>query len=655
MLAGVPAVLAQGGDRDHQDTVNLCHGLGGGQYEAQQALETDFYGPDQQGHGAHDADIVPPFMIEDPRPGDPSSFPGRNWSKQGQAILNADCATPGPPPEPERKVRICHATSSDTNPYVSNEPAVANNGDLKGGHLDHTGPVYPAHDWGDIIPPYEYVDENGKLQVFPGYNWSEAGQAIYQNGCEPPLPPKPAAIRPVLECVEDLGDGRFLAHFGYTNPNATTVEQPLSDQNRFTPAPPYRGQPTAFASGRVEDAFQVEWEGSSLTWSLTGNQETVSSESTQCPGSITIVKKLVPADDPGRFSLKINGEVEGGAAAVGDGDTTGTIAVSPGRHMVSESGAPGTSLADYHVTIVCRDEGPTRVGDRGASDPSVDVQVRSGSAVVCVVTNTAKQKPGGRVVSPVLECVVFNDSGLDVAVWGYSNPTDDPVTIPVGGQNGFTPEPQRRGQPTVFEPGRFVGVFQTPFEPASTTLVWNLSGRTATASSSSERCSSTIELRKVVVPSTDPGVFQLRLNNTVVATGGDGTTTGALLVGVGEGTASETAAPGTSLADYESSVECTRNGVVAVSVPGTKVDGAVARGDIMVCTFTNRRIGVPPDRSHLNRHNRLSPATTSTTAATTAARSRRHQDGRADGRGCRRADHVDDDGHEPVGASRRRT
>ena len=249
-------------------------------------------------------------MIEDPRPGDPSSFPGRNWSEQGQAILNADCATSEPPPEPERKVRICHATSSNTNPYVSNEPAIANNGDLKGGHLDHTGPVYPADDWGDIIPPYEYVDENGKLQVFPGYNWSEAGQAIYQNGCEPPLPPKPAAIRPVLECVEDLGNGRFLAHFGYTNPNATTVE-PTSDQNSFTPAPPNRGQPTAFASGRVEDAFQVGWDGSDLTWSLTGNQETVSSESTQCPGSITIVKKLVPADDPGRFSLKINGADRG--------------------------------------------------------------------------------------------------------------------------------------------------------------------------------------------------------------------------------------------------------------------------------------------------------------------------------------------------------
>ena len=59
----------------------------------------------------------------------------------------------------EKKVRICHATASKTNPYISNEPAIANNGDLQGGHLNHTGPVFPANDWGDIIPPYTYTDD----------------------------------------------------------------------------------------------------------------------------------------------------------------------------------------------------------------------------------------------------------------------------------------------------------------------------------------------------------------------------------------------------------------------------------------------------------------------------------------------------------------
>ena len=43
-------------------------------------------------------------------------------------------------------------------------PAITNNGDLLGGHLNHTGPVYPEANWGDIIPPYEYRTPNGQLQ-----------------------------------------------------------------------------------------------------------------------------------------------------------------------------------------------------------------------------------------------------------------------------------------------------------------------------------------------------------------------------------------------------------------------------------------------------------------------------------------------------------
>src|SRR5688500_16421641 len=65
------------------------------------------------------------------------------------------------------KVRICHATRSEANPYVEQEPAIGNNGDLSGGHLDHED---------DIIRPYTYVDVNGETQTFPGQNWDAEGQ-----------------------------------------------------------------------------------------------------------------------------------------------------------------------------------------------------------------------------------------------------------------------------------------------------------------------------------------------------------------------------------------------------------------------------------------------------------------------------------------------
>ena len=120
LLAVVPAVMAESGDGEHRDTVYLCH-FADGAYEAADAPESDFYGPDAEGHGRDSQDIVPPFVIESPRPDDPSSFDGRHWDNRGQAILDAGDEAPpepGPTPEPEKKVRICHATSAETNPYI---------------------------------------------------------------------------------------------------------------------------------------------------------------------------------------------------------------------------------------------------------------------------------------------------------------------------------------------------------------------------------------------------------------------------------------------------------------------------------------------------------------------------------------------------------
>ena len=254
-----------------------------------------------------------------------------------------------------------------------------------------------------------------------------------------------------------------------------------------------------------------------------------------------------------------------------------------------------------------------------ANGPSVDVAVGRGQAIVCTISNTAKPRPVDPDVRPVLDCVLFKDGSPDVAYWGYVNAGDNEVTIRAGGErNRFSPTPDDRGQPDVFEEGRHIGVFQTPLQGA--TLVWHLLNHTATASEGSPACNPTVELRKVTIPADDPGVFQLRIDNAIVATGGNGTTSGPLRTGIGEGTVSETAAPGTSLADYDSTVECTRNGTVEISVPGTKVDGEVRRGDTVVCTFTNTRKGTPPEPPPAD-----AAHATDTAGAAHATRHRRHR------------------------------
>lgn len=91
-------------------------------------------------------------------------------------------------------VTICHATSSNANPYVVNHPS--KDGDV-GGHDGHNGPIWfdgITVDWGDIIPPFDY----GSHSHYPGKNWTDQGQAIFNNGCKIP-PPPPVDVCPNID------------------------------------------------------------------------------------------------------------------------------------------------------------------------------------------------------------------------------------------------------------------------------------------------------------------------------------------------------------------------------------------------------------------------------------------------------------------------
>ncbi|MEY5017913.1 MAG: hypothetical protein RL431_962, partial [Actinomycetota bacterium] len=95
------------------------------------------------------------------------------------------------------KVTICHRTHATTNPYrkiTVSMSSIIGNGNSGNGHggVNHnpyyTGkPVfdpsfsYPANQkqWQDIIPPFNYVPQNGNPGTFAGQNWDAIGQAIY--------------------------------------------------------------------------------------------------------------------------------------------------------------------------------------------------------------------------------------------------------------------------------------------------------------------------------------------------------------------------------------------------------------------------------------------------------------------------------------------
>lgn len=113
-----------------------------------------------------------------------------------------------------------------------------------------------------------------------------------------------AALRPVLECVDDNGDGTYTAHFGYRNEDTINVAVPVGTGNRFTPAPQDRGQTTDFLPGRQVRTFSVVFDGSNLVWTLTGpngqtRTATASSNPAQrCIAAPTATPTPVPTDTP---------------------------------------------------------------------------------------------------------------------------------------------------------------------------------------------------------------------------------------------------------------------------------------------------------------------------------------------------------------------
>lgn len=86
-----------------------------------------------------------------------------------------------------------------------------------------------------------------------------------------PLPESPP-ILPALDCVYDLGGGKYRAYFGYQNTGgATNIPAGINnaDQvNAFSPGAANRGQISSFAAGNHSAAFSVEFNGQPLTWSI---------------------------------------------------------------------------------------------------------------------------------------------------------------------------------------------------------------------------------------------------------------------------------------------------------------------------------------------------------------------------------------------------
>jgi Coenzyme PQQ synthesis protein D (PqqD) len=99
---------------------------------------------------------------------------------------------------------------------------------------------------------------------------------------------------PLLECVDDNGDGTFTAHFGYLNQTDTTIDVPVGPKNMFVPGQLDFGQPTEFLPGEHLNVFSVVFNATDeIKWMLKADgdkrhQVVASALSDACPTPTTM-------------------------------------------------------------------------------------------------------------------------------------------------------------------------------------------------------------------------------------------------------------------------------------------------------------------------------------------------------------------------------
>lgn len=198
--------------------------------------------------------------------------------------------------------------------------------------------------------------------------------------------------------------------------------------------------------------------------------------------------------DAGRFDLRATGPAVTTVTNVGDGGTTGLVAVPAGVYVVSETAHRGTTGTDYTASIACRDTAPGHAGAASAPGPVLSIVVRAGDAWDCTITNTrryaavALDKAGppsataGNAVPYTLTVTNVGTVSFPLARVAVADPLcAPPGPVLLSGNGDATPatlDPGERWAYTCVVP---TTTAQTRVDNVGTVTATDLAGRAATA------------------------------------------------------------------------------------------------------------------------------------------------------------------------------
>ena len=299
--------------------------------------------------------------------------------------------------------------------------------------------------------------------------------------------------------------------------------------------------------------------GSDIVCVITNTRET---------GKLEVLKALDPDTDPGKFNLQIDGTTDPDATDVGDSGSTGEETLDTGDHTVGETAGTGTDLDDYQKSIVCRDDNGTGgvVAETPAGDDAgpLTVPVTTDSDIVCLITNT--RETGKLEVQKDLN--PSTDTGRFNLLIDGSSPNAGSQNVGDGGTTGE--RTLNTGDHTVGE-SAVLGTDLAKYAKSIVCKDGNGSGDTVAATTSDDagpltvpvtlgddivcvitntRETGKLEVRKDLEPNTDPGKFNLQIDNVTdpdAINVGDGGSTGEQVLNTGNHTVRETAGTATNI------------------------------------------------------------------------------------------------------------
>ena len=277
---------------------------------------------------------------------------------------------------------------------------------------------------------------------------------------------------------------------------------------------------------------------------------------------LIVIKHVI--NDNGGMATAANFTLDSGGANDSPDNFPG--AEAPGTEVALDAGA-------YNVT----ETGPS--GYTASFSADCSGSIASGQTKTCTVTNN------DQAAKLIVIKHVVNDNGGTATAANFSldsgGANDSPDNF-AGAEAPGTQVTLDAGAYNVTETGP--SGYAASFSADCSGSIAN--GQMKTCTVTNNDISPTLRVIKDVVPDSDGGLFNLRIDGVVAGTGadaGDNGTTGFVPVNAGSHTVSETAGTGTTLSDYVGVIggDCAANGTVSLALAQNKT-----------CTITNTKKGM---------------------------------------------------------------